>query len=97
MNQNQNPISDGQTDVDIALLRFGAVNVWKGEQEGVIEDRFAFIEGYFVFPDVLSCFDFIPFKCQFHSTLPDVIFLVISMHNNVAFTDGDQPSGGKHC
>jgi hypothetical protein len=62
MNQNENAVLDGQTDVDIAFLRFGTINVWIGKQEGIIEDRPAFIEGYFVPFEVLSGFDFIPFK-----------------------------------
>jgi hypothetical protein len=52
MNQNENSVFGGQTDVDIALLRFGSVDI--------------------------SSFDLIPFKCQFHAVLPDVIFLAIS-------------------
>ena len=38
-----------------------------GKQEGIIEDRLAFIEGHFVPFEVLSGFDFIPFK-QKHLT-----------------------------
>jgi hypothetical protein len=67
MNQNENAVLDGQTDVDIAFLRFGTINVWIGKQEGIIENRLAFIEGHFVPFEVLSGFDFIPFK-QKHLT-----------------------------
>src|SRR3972149_10270373 len=69
MNQNENPVFGGHTDVDIALLRFGTVDIWIGKQKRVIEDRFPFIEGHLVFHEVLFCLDFIPFKCQFHSAI----------------------------
>ena len=46
MNQNENPVFGGHADVDIAILRFGIVDIWIGKQKRVIEDRLAFIKGY---------------------------------------------------
>ena len=64
MNQNENTVLGGQADVDIAFLRFGTINAWISKQEGIIEDCLTFIEGHFVPFEVLSGFDFIPFKTK---------------------------------
>jgi len=37
MNQNENPVFGGHTDVDIAILRFRIVDIWIGKQKRVIE------------------------------------------------------------
>ena len=67
MNQNENTVLGGQADVDMAFLRLGTISVWIGKQQRIIEDRLPFIEGHFVDFEVLSGFDFIPFK-QKHLT-----------------------------
>jgi hypothetical protein len=36
MNQNENPVFGGHTDVDIALLRFRIVDIWISQQKRVI-------------------------------------------------------------
>jgi hypothetical protein len=46
MNQNQNPVSIGETDTDIALLIVGIVHVRESKQERIVKDRFALVKSH---------------------------------------------------